>query len=399
MEKEKGISRRSFIKGAAGATAAAAVLGISLKDAKAQPIPINPTFPKDKLLEIYRRMQRIRQAEQELIGMYMEDRPKYTKLGMPRTGHSSEGEEASCVGVAMAMEKGDTLTGTHRSHGYPLAMGIGMKPWMAEIFTKVGGSNMGHGGTMHIADTELGIMGMGGQVASGVPVAVGAGWAHKRLGNKRVAIAQCGDGAMQASGFNGSLNLAAIKNMPVVFVVHNNGWAVSLKTQMMNAEVKAGRDLSTRASGWAIPGITVDGNDVFAVYNAAKHCIDQARNGGGPSLLECKTYRQRRHNDSHAFAGEVKVYDLRAGKIYSHETQGWPYFTPEEQIYWLRRDPITRFERLVVDGGMLTEADLDSVRRGVKDELAAAVQFALASPFEDPVEALKYIREVFKAQG
>ncbi len=398
MEKETGISRRSFLKGVGGVTAAAAVLGLSLKDAKAQVIPINPTFSKDKLLEIYRRMQRIRQGEQEVIGMYLEDRAKYTKLGVPRTGHSSEGEEATCVGVAMSLEKGDTLTGTHRSHGYPLAMGIDMKPWMAELFTRVGGSNKGHGGSMHIADVNLGILGMNGQVGSGVPVAVGAAWGFKFQRNKKVAIANCGDGAMQSSGFNSSLNLAAIKNLPVVFVVNNNGWMTGIKTQMANAEAKAGKDVSTRASGWGVLGITVDGNDVFAVYNAAKYCIDRARNGGGPSLLECKTYRQRTHNDSHNMDGEVKVYDF-GGKIYAHECQNWPYFTPEEQLYWLRRDPITRFERMTVDGKLLTEAELDSVRKGVKAEVQAAVQFALASPFEDPVEGLKYIREVFKAQG
>ncbi len=382
VEEERGngggISRRTFLKGVGGVAAAAAVLGISgLKSkALAQPIPTFVDLPKKKLLLTYLRMQRIRRGELKVREVVLAK--KYA--GLRSAGHSSAGEEACCVGVAMAMEKDDWLTGTHRSHGYPLAMGLDPKPWMAELFTKVTGSNKGHGGSMHIAEASLGILGMSGIVGSGVPHAVGAAKAFKLKGTRQVAVSTCGDGAMNSSGFNSSLNLAAIWELPVIFVVHNNQWAIDVPSQWENALAKAGKDLSVRASGWDVPGVTVDGNDFFAVYRGAKYCLDRARNGKGPSMLEVKTFRMFSHSGTGV-----------------HEVTKWPHNQPEVLEYWLRKNPITRFERNVLEGGLLTQAELTSIQKQVDAEILEALDFADKSPYEEPEAAFKYVRDVLGA--
>ncbi len=379
VEKERGngggISRRTFLKGVGGIAGAAAVLGFSGLGSKAQAqfLPAFATLSKKQLLLAYLRMQRIRIGELKVQAMGFE--------GKLWTGHPSLGEEASCVGVAMAMEKDDWLTGTHRSHGYPLAMGLSLKPWLAELFNKVTGCNRGHGGSMHIAEASLGILGMSGIVGSGVPHAVGAAKAFKLKGTRQCAVSTCGDGAMNSSGFNSSLNLAEIWELPVIFVVHNNQWAIDVPSKWENALTKQGKDLSVRASGWAIPGLTVDGNDFTAVYKGAKWCLDRARSGKGPSMIECRTYRQFGHGSSNS----------------PHEVTMWPHNNPEELEYWLRRDPIPRFERAMVRGELLTQAELDEVTKQVTAEMEEAVVFAESSPFPDPEVEFKYQRDVFGA--
>ncbi len=382
VEKERnnggGISRRSFLKGVGGVAAAAAVLGVSgLKSkALAQPIPAYSALPKEKLLEAYLRMQRIRQGELKLREIFLTG--DQLKRFLPRgTGHTSAGEEATCVGVAMAMEKGDYLTGSHRSHGYPLAMGLDMRRWMAELFGKVGGSNKGHGGSLHIAEPAMGILGMSGIVGAGVPQAVGAAWAAKLQGNNKVAISTCGDGAMNTSGFNASLNLAAIQNLPVVFVINNNQWEVRIPARWVQALTRAQKDLSVRAAGFAIPGITVDGNDLFTVYKGAKYCIDRAREGKGPSMLECLTYRRWQHSGPK-----------------EHEITQWPFNDRAELEYWLRRDPVKRFEKIATEG-LLTEEELVRVQKQVAIELEDAIEFAVESPWPNPKEDFKYYEKVF----
>jgi TPP-dependent pyruvate/acetoin dehydrogenase alpha subunit len=395
--KETGISRRCFIKGIGGVAASAAVLG-SLKTVGAQPIPRSVALPKDTLLEMYRRMQRIRKGELKLLELFLLGKGDRSPLGIGvegirRTGHSSEGQEASCVGVCMAMNKGDYLTCSHRSHGHPLALGMDLKRWMGEMFGRTTGSARGHGGSMHIVDAGIGLIGASGIVGAGVPHCVGAARAAKIRGTDQVAVPVCGDGGMNTSSFNGSLNLAASWNLPVVFVVDNNQWQVSVRNEMVHALVQKGKDLSTRAAGWGIPGITVDGNDVFAVYKAAKYCIDNARAGKGPSLLECVTYRQRCHNESYAAGEKLPV---GAGYV-SHEVQRWPYNDRAQLDYWLARDPIKRFDRCVLEAKLLTEAELEATRKEVATEIEVAVEFARSSPFPDPEEEFKYIRKVYGA--
>jgi len=379
------ISRRTFLKGAGGIAAAATILGISgLKSkALAQPLPRFVSLPKETLLEMYRKMLRINKGEQRLIDEFLKNGPaECHKKGLMRAGHASLGQEATCVGVATAMKKGDYLTGSHRSHGYPLAMGLGMRPWFGEMCGRTTGSCRGHGGSLHIAAPELGILGMSGIVGAGVPIALGAAYAAKVKGSGQVAISTCGDGAMNTAGFNTSLNVAKLWNAPIVFVVDNNGWAASGRGDTQSALTKTGKDLSVRAAGFAIPGITVDGKDLFAVYSAAKYCIDRAREGEGPSLLECVCYRTEPHNE---------------GWRNKHESLRWPYGDPAELEYGKRRDPIKRFERHVAQAGLLTEAELTSVQKRMDAEIEEALAFALDSPFPTPEEDFKYIREVMKA--
>ncbi len=386
MDNQKGISRRSFIKGMGGVAAAATVLSIPGLKAKAEPIPVFITLPKDTLLEMYRRMQRIRQGELLLRQMHTDQDPKYyyPTTGLRGACHTSAGEEATCVGVAMAMNKGDYLSGSHRAHGYPLALGLDLKAWMAELFGKVTGSNRGHGGSMHIAEPAIGMLGMSGLVGAQVSHMVGAAKAARVKGTNQVAVSTNGDGAMNTSGFNSSLNLAAIWNAPVVFVINNNQWQSETPNNLDQGLVMAGKDLSTRATGFGIPGITVDGNDIFAVNKAAKYCIDRARQGKGPSLLECVTYRQWSHS------GPLDHEVTRSWP--ESETRGWA-----ELNYWLNRDPIKRFERTVLDGKMVTEAELDTIRKEVAAGIDEAVKFAISSPFPDPEEEFKYARETYGA--
>ncbi len=393
MENENGISRRSFIKGVGGIAAAATVMGLSPKTAKGQLIPRSITLPKETLIQMYERMLRIRKGELKLLEVFLKNNAGRSTggwQGMRRTGHSSEGEEATCVGVAMAMKKGDYLTGSHRSHGYPLALGLPMRPWMGELFSRTSGTSRGRVGSLHIAEPALGILGMSGTVGAGVPLAVGAAKAIKLKGTDQVAVSTCGDGAMNTAGFNSSLNLAGIWKVPIVFVINNNGWETNAASYYDHALIQAGKDLAVRASGFGMPGLTVDGNDVFAVYKAAKYCIDNARAGKGPSLLECVTYRQRCHNESYTYERAVDTY-------LSHEVNRWPYNNPDELKYWLARDPIPRFEKIVSDGKLLTADELANTKKNVEAEIEEALTFTLASPYPDPEVEFKYIREVFKA--
>jgi pyruvate dehydrogenase E1 component alpha subunit len=219
---------------------------------------------------------------------------------------------------------------------------------------------------------------MSGIVGSGVPHAVGAARAFKLLGKKNVGIATCGDGAMNSSGFNSSLNMAAMWKLPVVFVVHNNQYAIDCPAEIHASLTMAGRDLSQRAAGFAIPGITVDGNDLFAVHKAAKHCINMARQDNSPSMLELITYRHWAH----------------AGPAEHEAISIWK--RPEEVKYWLRRDPIPRFERQVVQGGLLSESELERVRQTVASEIEEAVKFGVNSAYPDPEKELEYYEKVLK---
>ena len=380
-----GISRRSFLKGAGGIAAAAAVLGLSGSKALAQSvsgIPVSITLPKEKLLEAYLRMQRIRKGEKKLQAMYFEGGRSFNKFvpGMRAACHQSVGEEATCVGVAMAMEKGDVLTGSHRSHGYPLAMGLKMRPWMAEFFCKVTGCNKGHGGSMHIAEPAIGMLGMQGIVGASAPIALGAALYFQYKGTKKVAVSASGDGSMNTAGFNASLNMAGIYDAPCIFVINNNQWAIAASARREQNLTRTGKDLSVRATGFGIPGITVDGNDFVAVYKSAKYVMDRARAGKGPTLLECLTYRHHAHSNPGV-----------------HEVTKWPYNDPAELEYWLRRDPIARFERTVIHGELLTEVELAKVAKQVDDEVEDGVQFAMESPQPTLEQGLGYFKKVFGA--
>jgi TPP-dependent pyruvate/acetoin dehydrogenase alpha subunit len=343
-------------------------------DGQARPMPNYIVHTKEQLQEAYAKMMRIRKGEEKIREL------QTTEPGtLHQWVHSSEGEEACSVGVAMAMrlgdlQTGDVLEGTHRSHGYPIAMGVDLKAWMAELFAKATGTNKGRGGTMHLADVSIGMMGSNGVVGM-CTKPIGAAMVFKMTGSDRVGISITGDGGTNNGTFLEGLNLASIHDLPVVFVVTNNHFQVGTPAWLDNACLRKGGNISDRAAGFAMKGLTVDGNDFFEVNKAAKYCIERARKGEGPSMLELVTYRQR----SHCYTE------------FPHEVNMWPAESPDELAYWMRKDPIRRFEREVLDAGLLTQEELETIRKQVDKEIEEAVEFARQSPFPDPEEVYRDI--------
>jgi len=315
-------------------------------------------YPKELLLEMYRRMVRIREFELAAIDLFKRGQVKGTI-------HAYIGQEASGVGVCMALRRDDLIAGTHRSHGHNIAKGADTGKMMAEILGKETGYCKGRGGSMHIAAFETGSLGALAVVGSGIPLAVGAALAFKMRGEDRVAVPFTGDAGCNTGNWHESLNMASIWRLPVVFVLENNQYGVSTHIRdTVNIE-----DLSLRAVGYGIPGVRVDGFDVLAVYEAAREAVARARRGEGPTLLVTEAYRFEGH-----YAGEPEVYRSRA-----------------EVEEYRKKDPIPRFRNFLINTNKASPAELDAIDAGIKQEIAAAVQFAKESPPPDPATAMDYI--------
>lgn len=313
-------------------------------------------LPTERLVEMLRTMWRIRAFEEKAEELY--------SLGKVHgTMHLSIGQEAVATGVCAALRPDDYILSTHRGHGHCIAKGGDVRRMMAEFLGKETGYCRGRGGSMHIADLKTGNLGANGIVGGGLPIATGVGLGIKMRGLDRVCVAFFGDGAANEGAFHESLNLAAIWGLPVVFVCENNQYAMSMPVQrsMRIAQI------ADRACAYGIPGRTVDGMDVLAVYEAAWEAVERARTGGGPTLLECVTYRYRGHSRS----------DRQR------------YRTREEVEAWRTRDPIARLESLLLSQGTLTENDLHQVRAEVRAEIEEAVRFAEESPEPDPAQLLE----------
>jgi len=313
---------------------------------------------RDMLCEMYRRMVRIREFELTTIELF-----KRGELKGAATTYN--GQEASAVGVCMALRRDDLVAGTHRSHGHNIAKGADTKKMMAEILGKESGCCKGRGGSMHIAAFETGSLGALAVVGAGLPIAVGAALAFKMRGEDRVAVPFTGDGATNTGNFHEALNMASIWDLPVVFVVENNHYAVS--THIKDA-VKV-EDLSIRAKSYGIPGVRVDGFDVLAVYQAAVEAVARARRGEGPTLLVTESYRFEGH-----YAGEPEVYRSRA-----------------EVDEYRQKDPIPRFSQYLIETGKASPGEISAIDAEIKQEIADAVRFAKESSVPDPATALDYI--------
>ena len=315
---------------------------------------------KETLLEMYRRMVRVRRFEETTIDLF--------KRGMIKGAvHPYIGQEASAVGVCMALRDDDLITGTHRSHGHNLAKGASSRSLMAEIKGKVTGCCKGRGGSMHVADMSVMSMGALAIVGAGIPMATGAGLGFKMQGTDSVAAAFFGDGGSNTGNFHEGLNMASIWDLPVIYVLENNRWAVSTCVDYSsNVE-----DLSVRAKSYGIPGVRVDGNDVLAVYEAAIEAVARARHGKGPTLLVTETYRIEGH-----YAGEPQVYRERT------EVDAWR--TNE-------KDPIPRFRHRLISEGKASAEELDAIEAEINAEMDEAVKFALESPEPDPATNMDYI--------
>jgi len=306
---------------------------------------------------MFRKMAEIRQFESATWDLY-------TKGLMPGLAHLYIGEEATAVGVCSALKRDDYITSTHRGHGHIIAKGGDLGRAMAEICGRATGYCRGKGGSMHIADLDLGILGANGIVGGGMPIAVGAALSSRIRQSGQVVACFFGDGATNQGTFHESLNLAAIWGLPVVFVCENNGYGISM-SQARHQKVTR---VSDRAKAYGMPGATVDGNDVLAVFEAASEAFDRARSGDGPTLLECGTYRWGGHH----------VGDPNNGALYRSK---------QEIEEWKARCPLARYRRRLVEDGTITLAEADQIEAEAQSAVRAAVEYALASPYPEP-EAL-----------
>jgi acetoin:2,6-dichlorophenolindophenol oxidoreductase subunit alpha len=281
---------------------------------------------------------------------------------MHGTMHLSIGQEASPTGVCLALRDTDAITSTHRGHGHCIAKGADLVRMMAELLAKETGYCRGRGGSMHIADVETNNLGANGIVAGGIPIAAGAALAYKLRGEDRVVACFFGDGAVNEGAFHEAVNLAAIWHLPVVFICENNKYGMSFSTEKSMLV----HHVADKAAGYGIPGVTVDGHDVGAVYDAMETAVARARAGEGPTLLEAVTYRWKGHSKS-----DKNLYRTR-----------------DEISEWQDKDPIPRFEAQVVEAGLLTTEEVAAVRDEVVATLRAAVREANSAPDADPSDLL-----------
>jgi pyruvate dehydrogenase E1 component alpha subunit len=308
------------------------------------------------LLELYHTMLKIRRFEERCNYLYMQGR-------IPSTLHLYIGQEAVASGVCANLRNDDTLASTHRPHGHAIAKGVSIKSIMAELFGKATGCCKGKGGSMHVGDIRVGMFPAIAIVGAGIPIAAGSALAAKRLGTDRVVVSFFGDGAANEGAFHEGLNMAAIWSLPVIYVCENNLYAAS--TPFTTAfKVK---HVADRAPAYGIPAEIVDGNDVIAVYQAAGRAVARARAGGGPTLLECLTYRQCGHSRS-----DPRTYRSKA-----------------EEEEWLKLDPILRLAERLKQAGMVDDAWLEEVEKQVTADIDEAVAYAEDSPLPEPTDTLK----------
>jgi pyruvate dehydrogenase E1 component alpha subunit len=322
-------------------------------------VPSEPGLPKPaESIEMYRQMVLIRHFEELALQLRLDGK-------IHGVVHPYSGQEAIAVGVCANLRTSDRIVSTHRGHGHCIAKGADVKRMMAELFGRRDGYCKGKGGSMHIADFDAGMLGANGIVGAGLPIAAGAAVAAQLDGGDSVAVGFFGDGATGEGPFHESLNIAALLQLPVVWVCENNQYAAETPIE----RGLAARNVADLATGYGIPGHVVDGNDVLAVYAAAREAVRRARNGEGPSLLECKTWRRHGH---------------------AYRAIPPPERRPAEQkSYWEARDPIPAFETYLLTHQILTADQMADLGLSIDRDLTDAVAFADASPYPAPEEALE----------
>ena len=311
-------------------------------------------------------------AQERLVWMYekmviirhFEDRIYYLFLQgiMPGTIHLYQGEEAVAVGVCANLNKDDVITSNHRPHGHSIAKGVSIKAIMAELFAKTTGCCRGKGGSMHMGDPEVGALTSIAIVGGNIPVAAGAALAFKFQKNNRVAVSFFGDGASNEGTFHEAINMAAIWDLPVIFVCENNLYGASTPL----SRVMKITNIADRAGAYGIPGVVVDGNDVLATYKVVNEAVKRARSGKGPTLIECKTYRHGGHSRSDACK----------------------YRPKGEKEEWLKKDPILRMKDHLIKIDLLTEEKVKKIEEKIEKEIDEAVTFAQESPDPKPEDTL-----------
>jgi len=315
------------------------------------------TLSPETVMDLHARMVRIRFFE-EAAGRLFEANK------IPGFIHLYVGQEAVAAGVCVALRDDDQISSTHRGHGHLVAKGGDLNRMMAELMGKATGYCGGKGGSMHVCDLELNMLGANGIVGGGVPIAVGAGFANKYRGNDTVSVAFFGDGTTNIGAFHEAANMAAALALPVLFVCENNEYAEYTPRE----RTMAIKDVVERAAAYGMPGTVVDGMDAVAVYDATQRALQTIRAGEGPSFLECKTYRYYNHHGI--------------------QTLGMKYRSDDEVEEWRQRDAIVALERMMVADGVATEGEIEAVRAAVQAEVDEAIAFAEASPLPDPAELL-----------
>ena len=311
------------------------------------------------LVEMYRRMVRIRYFEEHVVEMVASGE-------IPGAAHTSIGQEGEIVGACMALRSDDYMVGNHRSHGHPIGKGAQLKGLMAELLGKRTGVNRGKSGSMHLADFSIGSVGETSILGSGIPVAAGAALGAKMQGTDRVCLCFFGDGASNEGAVHEGLNLAAVWKLPVIYLCENNGYAVTVPAE----KTVSVRDIAERAKAYDIPGVTVDGQDAIAVYEVVSEAVKRARAGEGPSLVEAKTYRYRHH-------AEGPLFD------------SLQYRAEEELMRWKGRDPLEILRTRLLDNGLMTQDEAEHIEHNAKEDVQTAIAFARESAYPDPEEAFE----------
>jgi len=313
-------------------------------------------YDKPFLLSLYRQMLLIRQFEERVKYLFLEGI-------MPGTIHQYQGQEACAVGVCSALEPRDVITSTHRPHGHALAKGLTPESLMHELFGKATGCCCGKGGSMHVGDLDKGMVPAVAIVGGGVPIATGLALAFKMKKEERVAVCFLGDGAVNEGAFHEGVNMGAIWDLPVVYVVENNLYGASTPVGM----VMRTKTIAERAHAYGIPGVRVDGNDVLKVHEAASEVVARARGGRGPTLLELIPYR-----------------------ITGHSRRDPAQYQPkDEKEQALKNEPIARFARYILEEGVAEQEALDEIKEHVDQEVESAVETAIAAPDPQPEDTLQ----------
>lgn len=311
---------------------------------------------KEKLIELYMNMVKIRNFEETAAKLFAEGL-------IPGLVHLYIGEEAVAVGVCANLGKEDYILSTHRGHGHCIAKGGVIKKMMAELLGRSAGYSKGRGGSMHMVVPEIGVMGSSGIVGAGIPIAAGLGLAIELKQTNQVVVCFFGDGASNTGTFHEGINLAAVWKLPVIFVCENNLYAISVPIHKSTSV----KNVADRAVAYGIPGVVVDGMDVTAVYKAAQEAVSRAREGKGPTLIECKTYRFRGH-----YEGDPK--------------KGGTYRSGAEMSEWEKKCSISNFKAKLIEKGILTEKEAQEIEQRCIKEIEEAVEFAKKSPYPLPDE-------------
>ena len=332
----------------------------------------------DRLIWMYAQMLRIREFEERVKRTFTEH------PGVIR-GHThlADGAEASIVGALSTLSDGDQLLTTYRCHGYPLVLGTDPRAMMAEIYGRTDGLCGGYGGSMHLLDPARGFLGTSGIVGQGIPQATGAAYAAQIRKRNQVVLSFFGDGASKQGAFAESLNVASLWKLPIVYVMENNSYNVVTRVEQEDANAAAGEPLAVKAKAFSMPGVTVDGGDPVAVHDTVGAAVARARSGEGPTLVESKIYRLSAHGNIIAPPGvPLHFPEHEAIEVFG---------APDEYEAALRGDPVPRFRARLVTDGTLGSEEADRIAGEVRDEMEAAVQFGLDSPFPEAARAVDHV--------